>query len=114
MKEQINIGVNCSSNNTIIHATLINNKNIILSTGIIGFKGAKRSSSHAAQKIAELMGSKLIENQITNIILTFRGLGKGRKFIIKGLKKHKMNIIKLIDRTSTAHNGCRQRKRRRK
>ena len=114
MKTLIKISVKCSSNNTIMHATLTNNKNIILSTGIIGFKGAKRSSSYAAQKIAEFMGSKLKENKVKNIVLTFKGVGKGRKFIIKGLKKHKINIIKLIDKTPLAHNGCRKKKRRRR
>lgn len=114
MKVLANIVVNCSSNNTIMHATLANNKKITLSSGIAGFKGAKRASSYAAQKVAELMGLKLVENQITHTILSFKGLGKGRKFILKGLKKNKVNIIKLIDKTSLAHNGCRQKKRRRK
>lgn len=116
MKTIAYIAVNCSSNNTIMHATLTNGKNILLSTGIVGFKGAKRSSSYAAQKVAELMGDRLrlLENRTINIILIFKGLGKGRKFIIKGLKKSKIDIIKLIDKTPLAHNGCRKKKQRRK
>jgi small subunit ribosomal protein S11 len=114
MERLANVVVNCSSNNTIIHTTLSNNKNIILSTGLVGFKGAKRSSSHAAQKVAELLGSKLLETKVVNIIITFKGLGKGRKFILKGLKKSKINVLRLIDRTPLPHNGCRPKKRRRK
>ena len=104
---------NCTSNNTIIQATMYNDKTITLSTGMIGFKGAKRSSSHAAQKVAEFMGSKLVENKVTHISLTLKGLGKGRKFITKGLKKKKINVLKIVDRTPLAHNGCRQKKKRR-
>ena len=106
----INITVNSSSNNTILNAAIENDKNIILSAGNLGFKGAKRSAAHAAQQTAELLGDKLIENQISKAILVFKGIGKGRKSVLKGLSNKKIKIVKFIDKTPKAHNGCRAKK----
>jgi len=107
------IEIKCSSNNTILHVSNSDINNIVISTGSIGFKGAKRSTTHAAQQIAEYLGEKLIENKATNVILIFKGFGKGKKSIIKGFQKKKINILKIIDRTLIAHNGCRLPKQRR-
>jgi len=38
-KKIITVAVRCTTNNTIIHATEVKKKNIILSTGNVGFKG---------------------------------------------------------------------------
>ena len=109
----IHLCINCNQNNTIMHATLIE-KNIILSSGRFGFLGTKRSTKFAAQKVAESMGKELKENKIGSVFLFFKGIHKRRKTIIKVLKQNQINIIKLIDKTSTAHNGCRSSKKRRK
>jgi small subunit ribosomal protein S11 len=109
----INLTVKCNINNTIIHAAGPKNKNIVLSTGNIGFKGAKRSSKYAGRRIAEIMGGKLRENQLTRVVLIFKGNGKSRKAIIKGLKKRKIKIQNILDNTEIAHNGCRLKKTRR-
>lgn len=109
----ISLCVNCNKNNTIMHATLIE-KNIILSSGRVGFVGTKRSTKFAAQKVAETMGKELKENKIRSVFLFFKGLHARRKAIIKVLKQKQINILKLIDKTSIAHNGCRSPKKRRK
>ena len=109
----IHLCINCNNNNTIMHATLVE-KNIILSSGRVGFLGTKRSTKFAAQKVAETMGKELKENKIRSVFLFFKGIHKRRKTIIKVLKQNQINIIKLIDKTSTAHNGCRSSKKRRK
>jgi len=59
-----------------MHASNLNCKNIIISSGLVGFKGGKRSTIFAAQKVAEMMGDQLLVNQITNISLSFTGFGK--------------------------------------
>ena len=109
----IPLSVNCNKNNTIMHATLIE-KNIILSSGRVGFVGTKRSTKFAAQKVAETMGKELKENKVRDVFLFFKGIHKRRKAIIKILKHKQINILKLIDKTSIAHNGCRSVKKRRK
>lgn len=107
------IEIKCSSNNTILHASNTKMKNIIVSPGLIGFKGAKRSTAYASQQIAEYLGEKLIENNATDVILIFKGFGKGKKSVVKGLLKKKIKVITIIDKILTAHNGCRLPKQRR-
>jgi small subunit ribosomal protein S11 len=112
MKNKIvTLAVKCTSNNTIIHARGLN-KNIILSTGNVGFKGAKRSTKYAVEQLAQVMCEKLIENKIKSIVIAFKGSNKGKKSIIKKLKKN-IIITKLIDKTPVPHNGCRAKKKRR-
>jgi small subunit ribosomal protein S11 len=113
LTKPIHLCVNCNKNNTIIHATLIE-KNIILSSGRAGFVGTKRSTKFAAEKVADIMAKQLQENRVQNIFLFFKGIHKRRKAIIKVLKQKQINILKLIDKTSIAHNGCRPKKKRRK
>ena len=53
MENIITVNAKCSSNNTILQTVLPNKKDIILTTGVLGFKGAKRSTPHAAQQLTE-------------------------------------------------------------
>jgi|SouAtlMetagenome_1021521.scaffolds.fasta_scaffold03025_6 small subunit ribosomal protein S11 len=110
--QTIKLTVNCTSRNTILQATAPN-CTITVSTGLLGFVGAKRSSPHAAQQTAEFMAEKLVEHRFMNIMLIFKGFNKGRKSVIKGLKKQQINILKLVDKSTVAHNGCRLPKKRR-
>jgi small subunit ribosomal protein S11 len=113
MDNVIKVNAKCSSNNTILQTALPNKKDIVLTTGILGFKGAKRSTPHAAQQVTEYFSEKLIENKITTIVLIFKGYGKGRKSIIKGFNKKRIKVLKIIDKTPESHNGCRAPKKRR-
>ena len=103
------LAIKCTPHNTILQATISENKNIIVSTGTVGFKGGKRSAPYAAQKAAEAIGIKLLENRVKKIFLIFSGFGykKSKKFIIKGLKNKKIKIFKIVYKTSIPHNGCR-------
>ena len=77
-----------SSNNSILSSrNLI--KNYTLSCGCIGFDGAKRSSSQAAQILGETFAEFLHNQNVNDITIVFNGIGKGRRAIIKGfVKKH--------------------------
>ena len=112
-KQVITVAVRCTTNNTIIHAAGVKKKNIILSTGNVGFKGSKRSTKYASEKLAQIMANKLVENKIKRIKIVFKGFNKGRKSIIKKFRKKRIKIVKLIDKTPKAHNGCRAKKKRR-
>lgn len=105
--------VQSTSNNTIINAQLANKQNLIVSSGTAGLTGARRSTVYAAQQTAFLMGDKLQEKNINNAIVFFKGFGRGRKPVIKGLKKKKINIRQIFDMTPISHNGCRPSKKRR-
>lgn len=102
-----------SSNNTIIQAQFPNKLNLVVSAGTTGLTGARRSTVYAAQQTALLIGTKLQEKKIKHAIIFFKGFEKGRKSVIKSLKKKKIKILQIFDKTSIAHNGCRASKNRR-
>merc|ERR1712070_1181443 len=86
-------------------------KNYILSCGSVGFKGSKRSSTYASQLLGEKLGENLIiKKENLDIILIFKGFGRGRKAFLTGLRKYKIKISKMIDLSPYSHNGCRSRK----
>jgi small subunit ribosomal protein S11 len=107
------LNIKCSSNNTIIYCQYANKGGLNLSAGTTGLSGAKRSTVYAAQQIILLLIEKLKEQKIKNVIVFFKGFGRGRKSIIKGLKKNKIKVLRIFDITSIAHNGCRVSKKRR-
>jgi small subunit ribosomal protein S11 len=101
-----------SSNNSIISSRNLE-KNRTLSCGCVGFNGAKRSSSQAAQVLGEAYGDFLQNQNVNDITIVFNGIGKGRRSILKGLIKKNIRIKKIVEKTSCSHNGCRSKKRRR-
>jgi len=105
--------VQTTSNNTIIHAQCSDQANLVVSAGIAGLTGARRSTVYASQQTALLMGDKLLEKRIKTAIVCFKGFGRGRKSVMKSLKKKKIKILQMFDMTSLAHNGCRPSKKRR-
>jgi small subunit ribosomal protein S11 len=103
-----------SFNNTIITLTDINgNTKAYCSCGSVGFKGTKRSSKFAGLTTAEHIGRKSRNLGYKHIMLNFKGAGKGRFQVIKGLKKSRIRIKEIKEVTSFAHNGCRSKKLRR-
>jgi small subunit ribosomal protein S11 len=101
-----------TSNNSILSSRNLT-KNYTLSCGCVGFSGAKRSSSQAAQILGETYGDYLQNQNVNDIIIIFNGIGKGRRAIIKGLVKKKIRIKKIVEKTTYSHNGCRSKKKRR-
>jgi small subunit ribosomal protein S11 len=111
--KKITLTIRCNSNNTIFHVKFKNNKNIIVSTGMLGFKGSKCATVYAAQQTTAFVCKKLKKRRVDGVFVFFKNFSKVRKSIIKTLKKNKIKLLKIIDRTSLAHNGCRKVKKRR-
>jgi small subunit ribosomal protein S11 len=108
------IYVMCTSNNTKITLTDTEGKPLGWSSGgSVGFKGSKRSTSYAAQLAAEVIGEKAYYLGIRDIRILFKGMGKGRFSVPKGLKSSGLKIKTIIDNTPVPHNGCRPPKKRR-
>ena len=106
--------VHATRNNTIITITDFNGNTLIWgSPGCIGFKGARRSTSYAAQAVAENLAKKLKELGIKAIHVYLKGLGEGRESSVRGFKALNLNILSISDITPIPHNGCRLRKKRR-
>jgi ribosomal protein S11 len=79
-------------------------------TGMLGFKGATRSSIYAAENLFKKFVSRLHTSKLSShsFILLVKGLGPARNYILRRLAQLKITQIKEI--TSYPHNGCRKKK----
>jgi len=103
-----------SFTNTIVTITdYLGNTVSWASSGSSGFKGARRSTSYAAQAAAENAGKKAVEKGVKSVKLITKGLGPGRLSCTKGLISAGLKISLIGDITPVPHNGCRAKKKRR-
>lgn len=107
--------VNCTSNNTILTLTTSKLKTLTtISTGKVGFRGARRSTFIGAEKAATEISNFVKKfKRPAKFIILYKGFGRGKRAIIAGLKKRKVAILKILNTTQTPHNGCRPSKKRR-
>jgi small subunit ribosomal protein S11 len=104
--------VQSSFNNTII--SLTDEEGNVLgqgSPGMVGFKGARRSTAFAATKAAIDVAERVMKKYGLKEVKVFvKGPGSGRNAAVKGLDSAGLRITMLADRTPIPHNGCRPRK----
>jgi small subunit ribosomal protein S11 len=106
--------VNSSFNNTMITITDAQGNTISWSSsGLMGFKGSRKSTPYAAQMAAEDAGKKATEHGVKMLEVEVSGPGSGRESALRALQSSGFIITSLRDVTPIAHNGCRPRKRRR-
>lgn len=109
------IFISSSYNNTIL--TLTNSKGQVLawkSAGSVGFKGAKKSTSFAASRVAEAISNICKKMGIVDRIEVFiKGIGAGRESAVRTLITQGLNVSSIKDVTPIPHNGCRPKKVRR-
>ncbi len=79
-------------------------------TGMLGFKGATRSSNYAAENIVKNFIGHLRTYKLNShsFILLVKGFGPARNLILRKLAQLKITLIK--DITTFPHNGCRKKK----
>jgi len=108
------IHTHCSYNNTIITATdKIGNTINWSSGGTKDVKGARRSTTFAAQSAAIRVGEYLRTQGIEKVHLFLKGVGSGRNAVAKGLQISGLKVLTVTDKTPVPYNGCRPCKRRR-
>ena len=116
-RENITSGVahvNASFNNTMITiADMQGNTISWSSSGVMGFKGSRKSTPYAAQVAAEDAAKKAQEHGMKTLEVEVRGPGSGRESALRALQAAGFNVTSIRDVTSIPHNGCRPRKRRR-
>ncbi len=101
-------------NNTIVTITDLNGAVLGWSSaGVIGFKGAKKSTPYAAAQIVNAVVEKVQKNNIKELQVFVKGVGGGRDAAIRTLAAKGFEISLIKDITPIAHNGCRRRKPRR-
>lgn len=83
------------------------------SSGLMGFKGSRKSTPYAAQMAAEDAGRKATEHGMRTIEVLVKGPGAGRESALRALQSVGFVITSIRDITSVPHNGCRPKKRRR-
>lgn len=101
-------------NNTIISITdKAGNVVSWASSGMVGFKGSRKSTPFAAQLAAELCGKKAMDNGMRKVEVHVNGPGSGRESAIRALQNLGIHVSLIKDLTPLPHNGCRPPKRRR-
>ena len=108
------VHVNSSFNNTMVTITDVQGTTISWSSsGLMGFKGSRKSTPYAAQLAAEDAGKKASEHGLKNVDVEVSGPGSGRESALRALQSIGFNITSIRDVTPIPHNGCRPPKRRR-
>ena len=101
-------------NNTIITITDVSGNVLSWSSaGARGFKGSRKSTPFAAQVTADACARKGMEHGLQKVEVFVKGPGAGRETAIRSLQAAGLEILGVKDVTPQAHNGVRQKKRRR-
>ena len=101
-------------NNTIV--TLCDTKGnsvISASSGVLGFKGSRKSTPFAAAKVGEIIGEKAAQMGMKDAEVVIRGVGAGRESALRAFAGKGITINQITDRTPVPHNGPRPPKARR-
>lgn len=106
--------VNSTFNNTMVTITDSQGNTVSWSTsGVVGFKGSRKSTPFAAQVAAESAGRKAQEHGMRELEVNVKGPGSGRESALRALQSIGFVIRSIKDVTPLPHNGVKQRKRRR-
>ncbi len=106
--------VNATFNNTVITiADPMGNTISWSSSGLLGFKGSRKSTPYAAQMAAEDVARKAMEHGVKTLEVEVKGPGTGRESALRALQSVGLTITSIRDITPVPHNGCRPSKRRR-
>ena len=107
--------IQASFNNTIVTVTDMSG-NVLSwsSSGLMSFRGSKKSTPYAAQVAAANAAEKAIEAAgLREVDVLVSGPGIGRESAIRSLSNKGLTIKIIKDITTLPNNGCRPRKRRR-
>ena len=106
--------IKATFNNTIV--TLTDPAGNVIawsSAGSNGFKGSRKSTPFAAQVTADACARKGMEHGLQKVEVFVKGPGSGRETAIRSLQAAGLEILGVKDVSPQAHNGVRQKKRRR-
>ena len=108
------VHIRSSFNNTIVTITdLAGNAISWSSTGVLNFRGSRKSTPFAAQSAAETAAKAAMEHGLKSVEVYVKGPGAGREAAIRALQTAGLEVTMIKDVTPIAHNGCRPPKRRR-
>nr|YP_009105505.1 ribosomal protein S11 [Lobosphaera incisa]AIT94265.1 ribosomal protein S11 [Lobosphaera incisa] len=108
------VHIQASFNNTIV--TITNLKGDVVSwssSGLCGFKGARKGTPFAAKSAATAAAKQSLDQGMKQAKVMVKGPGAGRETAIRGLQEAGLRVTLIRDITSIPHNGCRPPKKRR-
>lgn len=106
--------INATFNNTLV--TISDEQGNAISwcsSGMMGFKGSRKSTPYAAQIAAEEAAKKAAEHGVKTVSVIVKGPGSGRETALRALQSVGFTVTSVRDVTPVPHNGCRPPKRRR-
>ena len=117
IKKQILKGkasIKCTYNNTMVSISDLNG-NILgwATSGLLGFKGAKKATPYAATQVVGNVSEKVKKFGVRELEVYVKGVGSGREASIRALNNNGFELVLIKDRTPIPHNGCRPKKPRR-
>lgn len=106
--------IRSSYNNTVVSLTdLHGNLLAWSSSGLLGFKGAKKATTYAATQVVMDVDERVQKYGLKDIEVYIKGVGGGREAALRALAQKGYNISRIKDITPIPHNGCRPKKPRR-
>jgi small subunit ribosomal protein S11 len=112
--EKGKVFITATFNNTLVTITDIEGNTLCWgSSGMAGFKGARKSTPYAATTAVEAVARKAQDEGLREVEVYIKGPGAGRDAALRGLKAVGLIISLIADVTPMPHNGVRAKKKRR-
>ncbi len=112
--EKGKVFITATFNNTLVTITDEQGNTICWgSSGMAGFKGARKSTPYAATTAVEAVARKAMDQGLREVEVYIKGPGAGRDAALRGLKAVGLIISLIADVTPMPHNGVRAKKKRR-
>ncbi len=106
--------IKSSYNNTLVLFTDMHGNSLAWSSaGLLGFKGAKKATTYAANQVAIDAHEKVQKYGLKEVEVFVRGVGSGRDAALRALAQKGYSLLAIKDTTPVPHNGCRPKKPRR-
>ena len=108
------IQIQATYNNTKLSLyDLAGNLIIWVTSGSLGFAGAKKGTTFAAGKVGERLADQALDLGIKEVSVVIKGVGAGREAALRAFSVKGINIISITDATPIPFNGPKPRKPRR-
>ncbi len=112
--EKGKVFITATFNNTLVTITDTEGNTLCWgSSGMAGFKGARKSTPYAATTAVEAVARKAMDMGMRDAEVYIKGPGAGRDAALRGLKAVGLGITLIADVTPIPHNGVRAKKKRR-
>lgn len=112
--EKGRVYITATFNNTIVTITDVEGNTLCWgSSGLVGFKGARKSTPYAATTAVEAIARRAQDMGMREVEVYVKGPGAGREAALRALKAVGLGISLIADVTPIPHNGVRPKKKRR-